>query len=122
MRKPKKDPDELAAILYKDIGDYLTREDKLKTIKDFGSMLSASIGLSSIAPNQAGDWINQRDGLFETFIPIGDKEEKSEKTFFVPFYSRGVATAKDCWCYNFSAVELERNMRRTVAHYMDLNP
>ena len=119
VRKPKKDPDELAAILYKDIGDYLTREDKLKTIKDFGSMLSASIGLSSIAPNQAGDWINQRDGLFETFIPIGDKEEKSEKTFFVPFYSRGVATAKDCWCYNFSAVELERNMRRTVAHYMD---
>ena len=119
VRKPKKDPDELATILYKDIGDYLTREDKLKTIKDFGSMLSASIDLSSIAPNQAGDWINQRDGLFESFIPLGDKDNKSAKSVFVPFYSRGVATAKDCWCYNFSAVELERNMRRTVAHYMD---
>ena len=119
VRKPKKDPDELAAILYKDIGDYLTREDKLKTIKDFGSMLSASIGLSSIAPNEAGDWINQRDGLFESFIPLGDKDNKSAKSVFVPFYSRGVATAKDCWCYNFSAIELGRNMRRTVAHYMD---
>ena len=119
VRKPKKAPDELAAILYKDIGDYLTREDKLKAIKDFGSMLSASIGLSSIAPNEAGDWINQRDGLFESFIPLGDKDNKSAKSVFLPFYSRGVATAKDCWCYNFSAVELGRNMRRTVAHYMD---
>ena len=117
VRKPKKDPDELAAILYKDIGDYLTREDKLKTIKDFGSMLSASIGLSSIAPNQAGDWINQRDGLFETFIPIGDKEEKSEKTFFVPFYSCGVKTQRDTWCYNFCKEVLASSMRRTIDFY-----
>ena len=117
VRKPKKAPDELAAILYKDIGDYLTREDKLKTIKDFGSMLSASIGLSSIAPNEAGDWINQRDGLFETFIPIGDKEEKSKKTFFVPFYSCGVKTQRDTWCYNFSKEVLASSMRRTIDFY-----
>ena len=86
VRKPKKSPDELAAILYKDIGDYLTREDKLKTIKDFGSMLSASIGLSSIAPNEAGDWINQRDGLFETFLPLaceGKFNTKSSSVFCV---------------------------------------
>ena len=108
-----------AAIHYEAVADYLSREEKLALVSERGSMLSDKMSLSSIAPNQAGDWINQRDGLFETFIPIGDKEEKSEKTFFVPFYSRGVATAKDCWCYNFSAVELERNMRRTVAHYMD---
>ena len=117
VRKPKKAPDELAAILYKDIGDYLTREDKLKTIKDFGSMLSASIGLSSIAPNEAGDWINQRDSLFETFIPIGDKEEKSQKTFFVPFYSCGVKTQRDTWCYNFSKEVLASSMRRTIDFY-----
>ena len=108
-----------AAIHYEAVADYLSREEKLALVSERGSMLSDKMSLSSIAPNQAGDWINQRDGLFETFIPIGDKEEKSEKTFFVPFYSRGVATAKDCWCYNFSAVELGRNMRRTVAHYMD---
>ena len=117
VRKPKKDPEELATILYKDIGDYLTREDKLKTIKDFGSMLSASIRLSSIAPNEAGDWINQRDGLFETFIPIGDKEEKSQKTFFVPFYSCGVKTQRDTWCYNFSKEVLASSMRRTIDFY-----
>ena len=117
VRKPKKDPDELAAILYKDIGDYLTREDKLKTIKDFGSMLSASIGLSSIAPNEAGDWINQRDGLFETFIQIGSKEDKTAKTFFVPYYSCGVKTQRDTWCYNYSKSALTDNMERTIQFY-----
>ena len=83
-----------AAIHYEAVADYLSREEKLALVGERGSMLSDKMSLSSIAPNQAGDWINQRDGLFETFIPIGDKEEKSEKTFFVPFYSRGVATAK----------------------------
>ena len=103
VRKPKKDPDELATILYKDIGDYLTREDKLKTIKDFGSMLSASIDLSSIAPNEAGDWINQRDGLFETFIPISQSKKYDHKaqTFFVTD-TNGIQTNRDSWVYNFS--------------------
>ena len=117
VRKPKKAPDELAAILYKDIGDYLTREDKLKAIKDFGSMLSASIGLSSIAPNEAGDWINQRDGLFETFIQIGSKEDKTAKTFFVPYYSCGIQTNRDTWAYNFSADLEMRNARFMVETY-----
>ena len=118
VRKPKKDPDELAAILYKDIGDYLTREDKLKTIKDFGSMLSASIGLSSIAPNQAGDWINQRDGLFETFLPLeceGKFNTKSSSVFCVN--SRGLETARDSWVYNSSLHQLTETTQRMVAFY-----
>ena len=101
VRKPKKDPNELANILYKDIGDYLTREDKLKTIRDYSSMLSASIGLSSIVPNEAGDWINQRDGLFETFLPLeceGKFNTKSSSVFCVN--SRGLETARDSWVYN----------------------
>ena len=119
VHKPKKDPNELANILYKDIGDYLTREDKLKTIRNYSSMLSASIGLSSIVPNEAGDWINQRDGLFDTFIPLGDKDSKSEKTFFVPYYSCGVKTQRDTWCYNFSNKVLASSMKRTIDFYND---
>ena len=118
VRKPKKDPDELAAILYKDIGDYLTREDKLKTIKDFGSMLSASIGLSSIAPNEAGDWINQRDGLFETFIPISQSKKYDHKaqTFFVTD-TNGIQTNRDSWVYNFSVELLRRNVELSIRFY-----
>ena len=118
VRKPKKDPEELAAILYKDIGDYLTREDKLKTIKDFGSILSTSIGLSSIAPNEAGDWINQRDGLFETFLPLeceGKFNTKSTSVFCVN--SRGLETARDSWVYNSSLHELSKTTSRMVAFY-----
>ena len=117
VRKPKKDPNELAAILYKDIGDYLTRDNKLKTIKDFGSMLSDTIGLSSIAPNEAGDWINQRDEIFGSFIPLGDKDNKDAKTVFEPRYSRGCATARDTWAYNFSNAALSANMAAMAEAY-----
>ena len=106
-----------AAIHYEAVADYLSREEKLALVSERGSMLSGKMNLSSIAPNEAGDWINQRDGLFETFIPIGDKEEKSEKTFFVPFYSCGVKTQRDTWCYNFCKEVLVSSMRRTIDFY-----
>ena len=118
VRKPKKDPNELANILYKDIGDYLTREDKLKTIRDYSSILSASIGLSSIVPNEAGDWINQRDGLFETFLPLeceGKFNTKSSSVFCVN--SRGLETARDSWVYNSSLHKLSETTSRMVAFY-----
>ena len=106
-----------AAIHYEAVADYLSREEKLALVSERGSMLSDKMSLSSIAPNEAGDWINQRDGLFETFIPIGDKEEKSKKTFFVPFYSCGVKTQRDTWCYNFCKEVLASSMRRTIDFY-----
>ena len=106
-----------ATIYYEAVADYLSREEKLALVSERGSMLSDKMSLSSIAPNQAGDWINQRDGLFETFIPIGDKEEKAKKTFFVPFYSCGVKTQRDTWCYNFCKEVLASSMRRTIDFY-----
>ena len=108
-----------AAIHYEAVADYLSREEKLSLVSERGSMLSDKMKLSSIVPNEAGDWINQRDGLFNTFIPLGDKDDKAARTVFLPLYSRGIATAKDCWCYNFSSAKLEKNMRLTMSHYMD---
>ena len=56
-----------------------------------------------ITPNEHGDWINQRSGIFDEFIPLGDKSRKSnEATFFVPHYSNGLKTQRDAWCYNSS--------------------
>ena len=108
-----------ATIHYEAVADYLSREEKLTIVSERGSILSAKMKLSSIVPNEAGDWINQRDGLFDTFIPLGDKDDKTARTVFLPLYSRGIATAKDCWCYNFSSAKLEKNMRLTMSHYMD---
>ena len=81
-------------------------------------MLSASIGLSSIAPNEAGDWINQRDGLFETFLPLeceGKFNTKSSSVFCVN--SRGLETARDSWVYNSSLHQLTETTQRMVAFY-----
>lgn len=88
-----------ATIHYHDIGDYLTREQKLKMVKDFHSL--RSIKWDVIEPTDKHDWINQRDGVFDSLIIIGDKDHRDNKqTFFVPCYSRGLATARDAWCYN----------------------
>lgn len=64
-----------AAIHYEAVADYLSREEKLALVSERGSMLSDKMSLSSIAPNQAGDWINQRDGLFETFIGLAPEKK-----------------------------------------------
>lgn len=90
-----------AKIHYYDIGDYLSREDKLNIIKDFGSI--ARIPWAIIEPNEHGDWINHRNEMFKKFVSLGNKEDKKDKrTFFVPYYSRGLATTRDPWCYNSS--------------------
>jgi predicted helicase len=99
---------------YHDIGDYLSREEKLRIIENFGSI--ASIPWQRITPNEAGDWINQRDPLFDKLLPLGDKSGAAADSIF-SIYSRGVATCRDAWVYNFSRVEVERNMRRMIDVY-----
>ena len=87
-----------ATIYYHDIGDYLSREQKLKKISEFGSVDSSELQWEIVAPNEKGDWINQRGGIFDSLIILGDKEDKNNKqVVFVPFYSRGLATARDAW-------------------------
>lgn len=87
---------------YHDIGDYLTREEKLAIIKGFSSVsgIEKANKWTMLAPNDDHDWINQRDPAFEKFVPIGDKEDDSATIFSL--FSRGLATSRDSWCYNFS--------------------
>ena len=47
-----------------------------------------------------------------------DTENKNNKnTFFVPFYSNGLKTQRDAWCYNFSTERLAENMKKTIVFY-----
>jgi predicted helicase len=116
VKNPKVKVD-AATIYYRDIGDYLTREEKLTIVSSAGSMLSKEMKWKVIKPNKAGDWINQRSQAFETMIPLGDKKGKSEKTVFKPIYSAGVKTNRDVWCYNSNRSALNKNMRRTCDFY-----
>ena len=62
-----KNPDETSQgrIFYKDIGDYLSREEKLEVVRNAGSHLGLDWTL--ISPNTEGDWLNKRNSAFEAF-------------------------------------------------------
>ena len=107
-----------AQIHYHDIGDYLSREEKLERIKKFTSVLSPEMKLSSITPNEENDWLNQRDGLFDTFIPMeADKKFNTASTSFFVLNSRGLETARDSWVYNSSQDALTENIGRMIDFY-----
>lgn len=101
-------------LYYHDIGDYLSQEEKLATIYELRSI--EGIPWQHITPNIEGDWINQRDPLFETFIELGNKDDPTAKVIFET-YSSGVKTNRDAWVYNFSRDILESNMRRMIEKY-----
>ena len=101
-------------VLYYDIGDYLSRDEKLSIIKNFGDI--STIKWQEITPNENYDWINQRNDDFESFISLGDKKDKTSKTIF-EIYSLGVATNRDAWVYNFSYEDVSINMSKMIDFY-----
>lgn len=108
---------EKAKIHYYDIGDYLTREEKLSKIKDFKSIGSKKMDWQILNPNEEGDWINQRNDKFKDFIPLIDKDNKNNKEAFFTISSNGVVTNRDSWVYSYSKTNLERNMKETIDFY-----
>ena len=108
---------EKAQIYYYDIGDYLTKEEKLFKIKDFKSIGSKKMDWQILNPNEEGDWINQRNDKFKDFIPLIDKDNKNNKETFFTMSSNGVVTSRDYWVYSYSKVNLEKNMRETIDFY-----
>lgn len=104
-----------AVIHYHDIGDYLTREQKLKMVKDFRSISSRKLNWQVITPNEKADWINQRDGVFDSLIPLAPekKKETNVKSIF-NIYSAGVMTNREFWVFNSSMCELKNNINRSI--------
>ncbi len=105
-------------IFWHDIGDYLTREQKLAIVRDFRSLagLTAANAWIPITPDAHHDWINQRNSSFDQFIKIGDKKVKASVVVFEN-YSLGLGTNRDAWCYNSSKALLAQNMRATIDFY-----
>lgn len=108
-----------AEIRYRDIGDYLTREQKLD-ILDIEQSLEGT-EWEILTPNVSGDWVNHRDENYDSYQPLGDKATKGKSTTPAIFemYSSGLKTNRDAWCYNFSRLAVESNMRRMIANYQE---
>ena len=103
-------------ILFHDIGDYLTRDEKLARIAEFASIKGIS-DWQQITPDQHGDWLNQRDDSFGEHIVIGSKGKNAEDLKLFENFSLGVATNRDAWVYNSSQEKMTYNMQRMIAKY-----
>ncbi|MDX2358946.1 DEAD/DEAH box helicase [Dietzia sp. PP-33] len=102
------------AISYRDIGDYLTREEKLRIIADANL---SSIDWTDIIPNSHGDWIGQRDDTFATWPAIGAKKREPGQVSVFQTFSSGLKTGRDAWCYNYSREELGHNIENLLDQY-----
>lgn len=94
-------------IFYFDIGDYLSRSEKLEklnTLKSVGEM-----EFVKITPDENSDWINQRDSKYASF------DEMDGEVFFTK--AIGVTTNRDSWVYNFSHKMVNHNSKTMIANY-----
>jgi predicted helicase len=104
-------------IYFHNIGDYLTREQKLDRVAGFESVEGITIDNTwqTIVPDEHGDWLNQRDISFDKHIVLGDK--KGNQLGLFKNFSLGVVTARDAWCYNPSYTSVASNMGDMIAFY-----
>ncbi|MEU9780754.1 type ISP restriction/modification enzyme [Streptomyces phaeochromogenes] len=102
------------ALHYRDIGDYLSREEKLRIIS---SQDLETVRWEIITSNVEGDWINQRDERFAEFQAISEKDKKLAAIFEV--HSSGLKTGRDAWVYNFSEEKVRTNMESMIDFYND---
>lgn len=116
VRYPEDRRSDKCQIFYHDIGDYLSREEKLRKITQAQSY--RGLDWTLITPNEKHDWINQRDGLFDTLLPLTPEKKfdaKAKSVFLGD--SNGFQTARDAWVYQYSQKELERNTQAMIAFY-----
>lgn len=104
----------IGRVRFHDVGDYLSRDQKLAEVSRLKSVIHMeAVGAwDNVVPDEHGDWLNQRDSSFETFIALGDK--KGRKDVIFERYSGGVSTGRDAWVYNMDRQALAQNMQRMI--------
>ena len=111
---PVTDP---ATIRYHDIGDYLTREQKLETVSK--AQLD-EIDWMDVTPNEHSDWINQRSDAYLALRPVAVIQGEKAILSPVPLFERsslGVLTARDAWTFNSSGQKLHDLVNHQAAFY-----
>ena len=112
----KKPHEGKAIIHYHDIGDYLSREQKLGIIRNEHSI--ATLPMDILRPNEHGDWISIRNDKFSTYLPIEcEKKYAIDAQGYFNTYSCGLKTQRDPWCYNYSKQIVEQVAHKMVDYY-----
>jgi predicted helicase len=108
-----KDGSDNHQIFYHDIGDYLSRDEKLSIIAKNKSI--SNLKWSEIIPDKHNDWINQRDERYEEFIPFINEVKQSEGVFNEQH--TGVSASRDPWVTGFSKRAVKYNANFMAENY-----
>ena len=100
-------------IFYHDIGDYLSRKQKLDIIDNFGSI--EKINWQTIHPDNNNDWVNQRDPNYEKYSWIADDNAQINGVF--KNHALGVVTNRDPWVIGFNKEKVLDNSKILIDHY-----
>lgn len=104
-----KDGSDNHEVHYHDIGDYLSRDDKLNILRDSQSI--DNIDWQTIMPDKNNDWINQRDENYQTYHSIDQIFTNK---------SLGTQTGRDAWVYGFDKNSVEKNVHSLINNYNEL--
>jgi predicted helicase len=115
-----KNNDSDGKIFYSEVDWKATRKEKFELIEKLKSI--QNLEWREIHPDQKYTWLTEGlENDFYDFISIGNKESKSSKIddihVIFKLYSRGVATSRDSWVYNFDPMNLTENVKRTILTY-----
>ena len=112
--------DSRSRIFYARVDEFWRKEEKYRYLDEKEQY--GNVEWKTIRPDKRDTWLTE--GLhaeFEDFVPIGSKETKTAKgepeEVIFKLYSRGVATCRDAWAYNFESSTLKENMRRMIDSY-----
>ncbi len=108
--KAPRDPGE-SVVQYMAVPDGANKQAKLDILSD---QTGLGIRWRTIKPNLEGDWLAQRNPLFQSFTPIEEKGQ-SEKVF--ELRSLGLTTNRDAWVLNSSRPALAENVTRMIHNY-----
>ncbi|MBW9308797.1 helicase [Lactobacillus delbrueckii] len=105
-----KDGSDNHELYYHDIGDYLSRKEKLQILEDSNDI--DGLGWQQITPDKNYDWINQRD-------PNYQKYERMVGDYKSPFLVNGVGvnTSRDIWVSGFSHDKVLKNSKNMMCNY-----
>ncbi|KRM55113.1 type ISP restriction/modification enzyme [Lacticaseibacillus sharpeae] len=97
-------------LYYKDIGDYLSRQQKFDAISKAASV--NGIEWTELTPDDNNDWLNQRDKNYQKYIAISADTPSVFKSNAI-----GAKTNRDAWLYGFSRTATYDKAKRLAEHY-----
>ena len=118
--KTNQDQSATSRILYYQTNELWNKKQKFDFLNEHQHI--GNIAWQTIHPDKQYTWLTE--GLhaeFETFIPLGTKKAKMDKSaatnVIFKTYSSGVKTNRDAWVYNFNPNALTKNVQRLIGTY-----